>query len=87
MNNPFPEKPGTFSALAHDLHEYVDIYLKVKDHKVSLQVGSNVVYEFAYQQSLGALKVAKVMVNGVGSVDRFSVSDSLHRYEEDFSCY
>lgn len=80
-------KTRDLSALAHDLHEYVDIYLKVKDHKVSLQVGSNAVYEFAYQQSLGALKVAKVMVNGVGSVDHFSVSDSLHHYEEDFSGY
>lgn len=80
-------KTRDLSELSYDLQNYVDIRLTVKDHRVSLQVGDNPVYEFAYQQSLGALKVAKLMINGVGSVDHFSVSDALHNYEEDFSGY
>lgn len=80
-------KTNDLSALASDLDDYVDIQMQVKNHTVMLQVGDNPPYSFTYQQELGTLKVAKLIINGLGSVDSFSIRDTDSSYVEDFSGY
>lgn len=78
-------KTNDLSALTSDLDEYLDIQLAVKDNAVTVQVGDNTPFSFTYEKVLGTLKVAKVMVNGLGSVDSFSVTSDKGSYAEDFS--
>lgn len=80
-------KTNDLSALTSDLDEYLDIQMQVKGNVVTVLIGDNTPFEFTYKQALGTLKVAKVMINGLGSVDSFSICDSLHIYREGFSSY
>lgn len=80
-------KTNDLSALTADLDDYFDVQIDVKDNAVRLQVGDNAPYSFRYEQALGTLKVAKVMINGLGSVDSFAIDDGEHSYFEDFSGY
>ncbi|MCE7996271.1 MAG: hypothetical protein HEP71_30105 [Roseivirga sp.] len=80
-------KTNDLSPLAADLSEYVDVQINIKGKEVSIQVADNPVYSFTYEKALGTLKVAKLMINGLGSVDSFAVMDDEDSYQEDFSAY